>query len=78
MSKSLLARYYQENKKNTNKKFVKGIKTLLNKKKKKGNNVVMNDTEIFQKMKNKTLMGIGKKHYRKRKMLDYNYKRLLF
>ena len=38
----------------------------------------MNDTEIFQKMKNKTLMGIGKKHYRKRKMLDYNYKRLLF
>ena len=38
----------------------------------------MNDTEIFQKVKNKSWMCIEKKYYRIKKMLDYNYKKLLF
>ena len=72
-----MAKYYHENKKRLQ-KLVKDIKTFLNKKKKRCIDLVMNDTEIFQKMKNKSLMCIEKKYYRIKKMLDYNYKKLLF
>ena len=41
-----MAKYYHENKKRLQ-KLVKDIKTFLNKKKKKGIDLVMNDTEIF-------------------------------
>ena len=46
--------------KNT-KKLVKNIKVFLKEKKKKRNNIVLNDTKIYQKMKNSSLMSIGKK-----------------
>ena len=43
------------------KKLVKVFKIFLKKKKKKSKNMVVNITKISQKMKNKSLLGIGKK-----------------
>ena len=60
MSKSLSAKYHQENKERLQKKHVKGIKIFVKKKKKKSNNMVVNVTKIFQKMKNKSLLSIEK------------------
>ena len=54
MPKSLSAKYHQENKERLQKKHVKGIKIFVKKKKKKSNNMVVNVTKIFQKMKNKS------------------------
>ena len=42
------------------KKLVKNIKIFLKKKKKKSDNMAMNDTKISQKMKNKSLLSIEK------------------
>ena len=47
-------------KKDCKRKFVKDIKVFLNNKKKKSNNMVVNDTKIYQKMKNKSLLSIEK------------------
>ena len=51
MSKNLSAKYYQQNKERPEKKLVKDIKIFLKKKKKKSNNMVLNITNISQKMK---------------------------
>ena len=59
MPKCLTARYYQENKERLLKNLVKDIKFFL-KKKKKSNNLVMKVTKISQKIKNKSLLSIGK------------------
>ena len=58
MSKTLSAKYYQENKERLQKKLVKDIKIFLKKKKKKSNNMVLNVTKTSQKMKNKSLLSI--------------------
>ena len=42
------------------KKLVKDIKVCLKKKKNKSNNIVMNNTKIYQKMKNKSLLSMEK------------------
>ena len=63
MSKDSLAKYYQ----NIKERLVKDIKVFLKKKKKKSNNMVVNDTKIYQKMKNKSLLSIEKKYYKIRK-----------
>ena len=47
MSKTLSAKYYQENKEN----ILEDIKIFLNKKKKQSGNMVVNVTKISQKMK---------------------------
>ena len=60
MSKNVSATYYLENKEKLQKKLVKVIKIFLKAKKKKSNNMVMNVTKIYQKMKNKSLLSIGK------------------
>ena len=60
MSKHLSAKYYQENKERLQKKLVKDIKIFLKKKKKKRDNMVVNVTNISQKMKNKSLLSIEK------------------
>ena len=60
MSKNLSAKYYQENKERLQKKLVKDIKIFLKKRKKKSDNMLMNVTKIFQKMKNKSLLSIEK------------------
>ena len=60
MSKTLLAKYYQENKDRLQKKLVKDIKIFLKKKKKKSYNMVMNVKKISQKIKNKIFLSIEK------------------
>ena len=60
VSKDSSAKYYQNNKEKLLKMLVKDIKVFLRKKKKKSNNMVMNDTKIYQKIKNKGLLSIEK------------------
>ena len=60
MSKDSSAKYYQNNKETLQKKLVDDIKVFLKKKKKKGDNTVVNNTKIYEKMKNKSLLSIEK------------------
>ena len=53
-----MSMYYQENKERLQKNLVKDIKIFL--KKKKSDNMVVNDTKISQKMKTKSLLSIEK------------------
>ena len=48
-------------------KLVKDIKVFLKEKKKKSNNMFLNDTKIYQKIKNKSVFSIEKKNYNTRK-----------
>ena len=48
-------------------KLVKDIKVFLKEKKKKSNNMFLNDTKIYQKIKNKSVFSIEKKNYNMRK-----------
>ena len=41
-------------------KLVEDMKVFLNKKKEKSNNMVVNNTKIYQKMKTKSLLSIEK------------------
>ena len=67
MSKSLSAKYYQENKERLQKNLVKDVKIRLKRKEKRSNNVVVNVVKIFQKMKSKSLLNVKKKYYRMKK-----------
>ena len=58
MSKDLSAKYYQNNKERIQKKLVQDEKVFLKKGKKKSDNMVVNDTKIYQKMKNKSFLSI--------------------
>ena len=49
------AKYYQNNKERLQKKLMKGINVFL-----KSSNMVVSDTKIYQKMKNKSLLSIEK------------------
>ena len=61
MSKDSPAKCCQNNKERLQKKkLANDIKVFLKKKKKKSNNIVVIDTKIYQKMKNKSLLSIGK------------------
>ena len=61
MSKVSSAKYFQNNTKLRKKKMlVKDIKVFLEKKKKKSNKMVMNNTRIYQKIENKSLLSIEK------------------
>ena len=60
MSKSLSAKYYQENKERLQKNLVKDVKIRLKRKEKRSNNVAVNVVKIFQKMKSKSLLNIKK------------------
>ena len=52
-TKDSSAKYYQNNKKGyIQKKLFKEIEVLIRKKKKTSNNMVMNDTKIYHKVKN--------------------------
>ena len=67
-SKNLSAKYYQENKEKLQKQLAKDIKIFL-KKNKKSDNMVVNVTEDFQKMKNKSLLSIEKNTIEQEEML---------
>ena len=60
MSKDSLATYYKNNKERLQRKLMKDIKVFVKKKKKKSDNIVVNDTKIYQEIKNKSLLKIGK------------------
>ena len=60
MSKTLLAKYYQENKERLQKKLLKDIKIFLKNKKRKTNNMVVNFINFCHKMKDKSLLSIEK------------------
>ena len=59
MSKDSSAKY-QNNKEILQKNLVKDIKVFLKKKKKTNGNMVVNDTKIYQMMKNKSLLSVEK------------------
>ena len=60
MSKDPSAKYYQNNKERIQKKHLKDTKVFRNKKRKKRDNMVVNDKNICQKMKSKSLLNIEK------------------
>ena len=60
MSKNLSANNYQENKERLEKKLMKNNKIFLKEKKKKIDNIVVKDTKICQKLKNKSFLSIEK------------------
>ena len=60
MAKYSSAKFYQNNEERLQKKLVTDIIVFLRKKKKKSNNMVLNDTKLYQKMKNKSLLSIEK------------------
>ena len=51
MSKGSSAKHYQNNKNILQKKLVKDIKVFLKKKKTKSDNMIVNDTKNYQKMR---------------------------
>ena len=55
MPKELSAKYYQNNKERLQRKARERYQSLS--KMKKSNNTVVNDTKIYQKMKNKSLLS---------------------
>ena len=60
MFKNLSAKYYQENKERLGRKACERYQNLSKEKKRKCDNVVVNVTKIFQKMKSKSLLSIVK------------------
>ena len=60
------AKHYQHNKERLQKKLMKDIKVFLKKKKIKSSIMVVNDTKISQKLKNKSLLSIEKNIIKKR------------
>ena len=60
MSKTLSAKYYQENKERLQKKARERYKNLFKEEHEKSSNMVVNVTKISQKMKNKSLLSIEK------------------
>ena len=61
------AKFYQDNKERLQEKLAKDIKVFLKKKMGKSNKMIVNDTKIYQKMKNKSLLNIVKYTYLKMK-----------
>ena len=79
MSKDSPAKYYQNNKERLQKKAHERYQSLSKEKKKKNdNNMVVNDTRTYQKMKVKNLLSIEKDIRKWEKMPYYNYKEHLF
>ena len=58
MSKDSSAKYYQNNKEKLQKKSRERYQSLSIEEKKESDNMVVNDTKIYPKMKNKSLLSI--------------------
>ena len=78
MSKDLSAKFYQDNKERLQKKFVEDIKVFLKKKERKRNNIAVNDTKIYQKVKNKSCFRVKNIPNEKKRLAIFvrNYFRL--
>ena len=68
--------FFQEGKERLQKKPVRDIKIFLKKKKKKIDNMVVNATKIFQKMKKINWLSIEQNIIKCEKTLYYNYKKV--
>ena len=64
-------------KKNTE-KAIKRYQSLFKEEKEKSNNIVMNNSKICQKMKNKGLLSIEKNIVNLEKAANYSYKELFY
>ena len=71
------AKYHQDIKERLQIKLLKDIK-VFNKKKIKSNNMVVNDTNISQKMKNKSLLRIEKIFLNEKKNIIIIIRKKLF
>ena len=60
------------------KKAIKRYQSLFKEEKGKSNNIVMNNTKICQKMKNKGLLSIEKNIVNLEKAANYSYKELFY
>ena len=60
MSKHSSAKYYQTNKERLQKKACERHQSLSKKEKEKSDSLVVKDTKIYEKMKNKSLLSIKK------------------
>ena len=76
MSENLSANYYQENNWWLQEKVCEKYQNLSEEQKKESNNMVMNVTKIYQKMKSKSFLNIEKNIIEWEKMLCYNYKKV--
>ena len=72
MSNYSSAKYYQNDKKRLQIKFVKDIKVFVKKKKEKSDNMDLTDTKIYHKMKNKSLLSTEKN------IPYYSYEKIVF
>ena len=72
MSKTLSAKYYQENKewKTTKKKLAKDVKILLKKKKKKGSNMVVNIKKNLSEDEKQKLLEYREKQEREKTHIE--------
>ena len=71
ISENLSAKCYQENKRRLQKRARERYQNLSKEEKEKSYNMVLNVTEISQKMKNKSLLSIEKNIIQCEKMLYY-------
>ena len=72
MSKNLSSKYYQENKERLQKKACERYQNISEEEKEKRNNMVVNITKIYQKVK-KTNWSSIEKNIKCEKMSYYNY-----
>ena len=73
MFKNSLVENYQDSKERLQKKLTKDIKVFLKKKIIKSNNIVVKDTKIYHKMKNKSWLSIEKNSIKSEKTPFNNY-----
>ena len=74
MVENLSAKYYD---KERQQKSTWNISVFFRKNKKKSDNIVVNNTKNFEKMKNKSLLSIEKNIMKWENTFYYNYKKLL-
>ena len=80
MSKDSSAKYYLDNKATTNRACCERNENLSKEEKdKKNNNIVVNDTKIYQNIKNKTWLNIEKISIKSdaKKMKDYQISKII-
>ena len=76
MSKGSSVKYCQNNKERLQKKARERYQSISEKEKKKSNNMVVNYTKIYEKMKNKSLLSIEKNIVKLEKKLYYDCKKI--
>ena len=71
------AKYYQNNKEKLQKKARERYQSTSKEEKEKADSMVVNDTKVYQNMKNESLLTV-EKNIKWENMPYYNYKKYLF